>query len=178
MTPEITLPVIAQIAATFAGFTALVSVVDRGQGGKWARISIWRIMTMLRISLSLLFLCLLPAVLQSLSIPAPVVWKIAVSVVLFSGMLNWFYNLRATRELSMPDGPALNQSIRKINIVLGFLAMVLQAVALAEIFPLELSGVFLLSMAINLMLASLVFYALIQQLDIQRLEKDKQSEQN
>lgn len=46
MTPFETLPVIAQIAVTFVGFTALVSVVDQGQGGRWARISVWRIMQM------------------------------------------------------------------------------------------------------------------------------------
>lgn len=173
MTPESTLPVIAQIAATFAGFTALVSVVDRGQDGRWARISIWRIRSMLRVSLTLLFLCLLPAILLGLDVPSPIVWKIAVGTVLFTGGLNWFSSFKMTRQLSAKEGPSLNQTVRKVNIALGTSALALQVVALSGVLPLKLSGVYLLSMVINLMIASLVFFALIQQLDLQRLEEEE-----
>lgn len=173
MTPESTLPVIAQIAATFAGFTALVSVVDQGQDGRWARISIWRIRSMLRTSLTLLFLCLLPAILLSLDIPPPVVWKTAIGTVLFTGGLNWFSSMKMTRQLSPKEGPSLNQTVRKINISLGFSGLGLQAVALTGVLPLNLSGVYLLSMVLNLMIASLVFFALVQQLDLQRLENEE-----
>lgn len=126
---------------------------------------------MLRVSLTLLFLCLLPSILFGLDIPPRVVWELAVGIALFTGIFNWFNSIKMTSQLSSKEGPSLNQTVRKANLILGTSALGIQAVALTGVLPLNLSGVYLLSMAINLMIASLIFFALIQQLDLQRAEQ-------
>ena len=61
-------PVIAQIAATFAGFGSLASGIGRRRGGDDARIDASRLARMLESSLSATLLGLLPATLASLSV--------------------------------------------------------------------------------------------------------------
>lgn len=75
----------------------------------------------------------------------------------------------------MQEGPSLNQTVRRTNMTLGFSGLCIQLVSLTGLFPLNLSGVYLLSMTIILMITSLVFFALIQQLDLQRLEGEEKT---
>lgn len=133
---------------------------------------------MLRVSLTILFLCLLPAILMGFDIPAPIVWKIAVGTVLITGSYNWYSSIRMTNQLSSKEGPSLNQTVRYANMALGSFGILLQIVALSRIVQLNLAGVYLLSVSINLLIASLVFFALIQQLDLQRLEGEEEIDES
>jgi hypothetical protein len=175
VTPETTLPVIAQIAATFAGFTALVSIVDQSQGGRWARISLWRVMTMLRMSLLILIMCLIPSVLSGLGFEDLLAWKIALALNLSLGTATLARSSRDIRSLARERSGQLNQSVRWVNMAVGFAMIALQIAALTGLISLPLSGVYLLAMLSNLFMTSLIFFALIQQLDLQRLEEKEVS---
>lgn len=178
MTPESTLLVIAQIAATFIGFTALVSVVDQSQGGRWARISIWRIIQMLQLSLILLFLCLIPAILTGFGVPEPLVWQIGCALLVANGLLSMYRIKRAIKALKGESAVSLNETIRKFNTFIGFLSQVLLVVALTGLTPIKPSGAFLYGIASNLLIISLVFFALIQQLDLQRVEQNQSDDKS
>lgn len=176
MTPETMLPVIAQIAATFAGFTALVSIVDQSQGGKWARISIMRITMMLRTSLLLIFYCLLPATLLGLGISTQTAWWLAICFIFLLGLVGMFSALKRLREYTSTASVPLNQTVRWTLIATNSANLVIQVVALTRVFPLNLAGIYLLSMTIMLLGTSVLFAALISQLDLQRLENESKVE--
>jgi hypothetical protein len=61
-------PVIAQIAAAFAGFGSLASGIGQRRGGHDARIDAWRLSFMLFVCLAATLLGLLPATLSGLSL--------------------------------------------------------------------------------------------------------------
>lgn len=175
MTPESTLPVIAQIAATFAGFTALVSIVDQSQGGSWARISIWRIMQMLRISLTLMVMCFLPVLLLSFRIPVNITWQICILVSLCVAIGNMIWLTRVQRDLKEDSRRLLNKTVFRVNSSLSVIMLPVQFLALLPIWSVDLSAVYLLAMVVNLVVAALIFFALVQQLDLQRVESEEKT---
>lgn len=178
MTPESTLPVIAQIAATFAGFTALVSIVDQSQGGSWARISIWRIMQMLRISLTLMLMCFIPVLLLSFDVPVDTTWQISVLVSLCVAIGNMFWLTRVRKDLKEDSRRLLNKTVFTINTALSVIMLPVQFLALLPVWSVDLSAVYLLAMVVNLVVAALIFFALVQQLDLQRVESDEKTGEN
>ena len=175
MTPETALPVIAQIAATFAGFTALVSIVDQTQGGEWARISIWRIMQMLRISLTLMLMCFLPVLLLSFKVPVAIAWQICILVSLCVAICNMIWLTRIQKDLKEDSRKLLNKTIFRINSSLGIVILPVQLLALLQIWAIDLSATYLLAMVVNLVIAALIFFALVQQLDLQRIEGEQKT---
>lgn len=173
MTPEETLPIIAQIAATFAGFTALVSVVDQSQGGKWARISIWRILQMVILSLGVMLMCLLPALLLSLGIEEGLMWRICVIFSLLFFVGNWMRLPLSVKNLNE------NSPVHINKIVMGFIFSVMAAsfliglLSLMNFIPIEPKGAYLLNAFAGLIGISAIFFALVQQMDIQHLEGEE-----
>ena len=68
-------PVITQVAAAFAGFGSLASLLSRRRGADDSRIDAFRLWTMLQSSLSATMLGLLPATLAGLSVGEPWVFR-------------------------------------------------------------------------------------------------------
>lgn len=178
MTPESTLPVIAQIAATFAGFTALVSVVDQGQGGKWAKISIWRILQMVILSLGVMLMCLLPAVLSGFGIEDDLMWRICVIISLLFFVGNWVRTPLSARKLNKNSPVRIN----KITMALIFVTMSATALvsflSLTGVTPITPKGAYLLNAFSGLFGISAIFFALVQQLDIQHFESNERLEKS
>lgn len=81
------LSLIAELAVAFAGFTGIVGVF-RFQAGKWQEFEIANFATMLRASLSALFVSLLPYLLFQLTGNQPISWQIAAAIVALIMSLN------------------------------------------------------------------------------------------
>lgn len=62
--------------------------------------------------------------------------------------------------------------------IVAVAVLIIQLIALTGLLPLPLAGVYLPGIVINLFMTSLVFFALIQQLDLQRLEKHVEVEED
>lgn len=164
MTPEETLPIIAQLAATFAGFTALVSVVDQGQGGRWAKISIWRILQMLSISLGLIFLCFVPSLLSSLEVPADRVWWLANAVFVAATVVRFSSIVSNVRKLG-EQRARLNHTVFVTAMGATTIPPLLSLLGLIGLLKVDLAGLYLLGMLGQLLAAAVIFFALISQLD-------------
>lgn len=172
MTPESALPIIAQLAATFAGFTALVSVVDQGQGGRWAKISIWRILQMLSISLGLIFLCFVPSLLASLGVPPGRVWWLANAVFVVTAVVRLSSILHRVRKLG-EQRARLNHTVFVTAIGATTMPPLASLAGVIGLLKVDLAGLYLLGMLAQLLAAAVVFFALISQLDQDWSERER-----
>ncbi len=98
-------PVVAQIAATFAGFGSLASGLGQRRGGDDARMDAYRLQSMLVVSLSATLFGLLPATLASLKDDE--LWGIQVSAAVAAASILFFT-------------PPLMMRARRIRHVAGF----------------------------------------------------------
>ena len=91
------LALVAEIAAAFAGFTGIVAVFRHGSDG-WDDVETQNFVTMLRASLSALFLSLMPYVLSMLFSDPETVWRTASAlVILVMGSNLYIFASRITK---------------------------------------------------------------------------------
>lgn len=137
-------PVIAQIAATFAGFGSLASALDRRSGGDDARIDAYRLWLMLFASLSATVLGLLPATLTALSLGTGLALQLA-SLAALAALLIYLpmgtrrvLNLRGVVGFSIPGAIA--------NTACALTSFIAFAVCAAGVAANQLAGVYLLGL--------------------------------
>lgn len=89
---------VCELAVAFAGFTAIVSVLDRrhGPGSRW--IDVVRLRQMVELSLVVIGAGLTPALLLRLGLEERVVWRVACSALVVVGLiLLWIQSVRGLR---------------------------------------------------------------------------------
>ena len=72
-----TLRTLAEVAVALAGFTGIVAVLGRRAGGEWTPLELLRMRMLLETSLGVLFLSLLPIVVQPLRPSEESLWRIS-----------------------------------------------------------------------------------------------------
>jgi len=72
-----TLRTLAEVAVALTGFTGIVAVLGRRAGGEWAPLEMLRLRMLLETSLGVLFLSLLPLVMQTLRPSEQSLWRVS-----------------------------------------------------------------------------------------------------
>ena len=141
-------PVIAQIAAAFAGFGSLASVLGRRGGGDDARIDAFRLWTMLQASLSATVLGLLPATLASLSVGER--WAVRAPAIAALAVVVTYVAIGVRRSVKIRHAPGFSKGGTVANslcLLTGVTAFALCAIGLpadrvAGLYLLGLLGLF------------------------------------
>lgn len=162
MTVLDTLPIIAQLAATIAGFSAIVALIDRNIGKEWADVAYWRIDLLLRASLSAMLFSLLPFVLLGFGMKQEFSWILA-----NTALSIWI--LSFLRYSTIQGRKFVASSIFHSGMFNSLRAMMLASVAAmitAIVLPQMISpqGSFLGACAGMLLLATLMFAIIVQQI--------------
>ena len=97
-------PVIAQIAATFAGFGSLASGIGHRQGGADPRMDAYRLSLMLFASLSATMLGLLPAMLGALSLAAAPALRVSAAIAVVPLAINAYLSSKRVLKLRHAAG--------------------------------------------------------------------------
>jgi hypothetical protein len=71
-----TLRTLAEVAVALTGFTGIVAVLGRRAGGEWTPLELLRLRMLLETSLAVLFLALLPLLLQALRPSEASLWRV------------------------------------------------------------------------------------------------------
>lgn len=155
---------IAQVAATFAGFTALMSLIDIGGGQRLVSVASFRITMLMVQAVTTLFLCFLPSLLLELGIAEQTAWLAANAVlmaVILARFVSFFANFR-----QLPEGA--RSGINMVNIVLGTSVSILSGLLIvaAVLVPgsVPLTGVYLFGCLATLLIAVMAFVRLVQDL--------------
>lgn len=146
------LAIISEVAATFAGFTGIVAVF-RFRDAQWKSVELVQFVTMLRASLSALFLSLLPYLLFMLIDNTDFAWRTGCLIVTVVMGLNIY--LFAVRGGTYRMVTIHN----KIMFPLGILVVAANAVAVFDLLP--ANEVFLISVTWQLFVAANNFIILI-----------------
>ena len=88
-----TLLTIAEVSVGFAGFASIVTVLGKRSGAVALQDSL-RIRVMLVYSLSVAFLCFLPAILREYAVPEATVWRLSSAVLAGTALLLFFTIIR------------------------------------------------------------------------------------
>ena len=107
-------PVIAQIAAAFAGFGSIASGLGRRRGGDGARIDAHRLATMLVASLSATLLGLLPATLAGLSLSER--WALGASSIVALVVIIFYAPAAAARALKIRKVAGFSRAANVANL--------------------------------------------------------------
>ncbi len=145
------LAVISEVAAAFAGFTGIVAVF-RFRSGQWRAAELVQFATMLRASLSALFLSLLPYLLFVLIDNADYAWRTGCLIVTVVMALNIY-------SFAVRGGAYRMATILKIMFPLGILVAASNAVAVFDLLP--ANEVFLIAVTWQLFVAANNFIILI-----------------
>lgn len=145
------LAIISEVAATFAGFTGIVAVF-RFRDAQWKSVELVQFVTMLRASLSALFLSLLPYLLFMLIDNADYAWRAGCLIVTVVMGLNIYM-------FAVRGGAYRMVTIHKIMFPLGILVAAANAVAVFDLLP--ANEVFLISVTWQLFVAANNFIILI-----------------
>lgn len=169
-----TLPIIAQLAATIAGFSAIVALIDRNIGKDWAEVAYWRIGLLLRASLSVMLFSLLPFVLFGFGVKSELVWVLA-NVALSLWILSFFrYATVQGRKFAASSifHPAMFFSLRGLMLV--SVVTMITALFLPQMISPE--GRFLSACTFMLLLATAMFAIIVQQIIAPKADADETSE--
>ncbi len=99
-----TLMAFAQIAATFVGFAALVSVLNRDRLGDSTVLTLYRLRVVVLASLVLIFGAITPVVLEQYQLPDTTVWRTAsvlvllINIAAIAANLSWVRHLDHSKE--------------------------------------------------------------------------------
>jgi hypothetical protein len=116
MSEDETLMAFAQIAATFVGFAALVSVLNREKLGESTALTLYRLRVVVLASLVTIFGALTPVVLARYQLPEAMVFRASGILVLAINILAILTNLRWTRGVD-------HSNQRLASVVLSILAI-------------------------------------------------------
>ena len=152
---------LSQIAATFAGFTALMSLVRTDAKNSDILRATFRIMTMIVLSMITLFLCLLPIFLLQLNLSEQAVWITAdlfLVVVTFSGTVAAAMVLR---KMSIHKKTQVNRLVMVVNF--GVSGTVMALVPIAFMYPsiITFEAAYLFGCMAHLFVAAIVFLLLV-----------------
>jgi hypothetical protein len=155
-----TLMAFAQIAATFVGFAALVSALNRDRLGDTALLTVARLWLVVVASLVVMFGAITPVTLVHYQLTEPTVWRISSVVVLFANLVaflavnHWHSRVDFSRE-------------RFANVVFSVLALFTVAPLVLMVFgalPVYATGFFFTFMAFALAQAAFAFVLLLDAL--------------
>jgi hypothetical protein len=155
-----TLMAFAQIAATFVGFAALVSALNRDRLGDSALLTVARLWLVVVAGLVVMFGAITPVTLAHYQLLEPAVWRISSLVVLFVNLVaflavnHWHRLVDFSRE-------------RFANVVFSILAIftvVPLALMVFDALPEDASGLFFTFMAFALGQAAFAFILLLDAL--------------
>lgn len=146
---------VAELAVAFAGFTAIVSVLDRRFGAGSATINVVRLRQMLEVSLVVIAASLMPGLLSWLGLREPLVWRVACTFLVVGGAA--FYLNQTARGLSAEARaiPGFNLMYARFLQLLGIGALVASGLGAFGWIP--AAGGFHLAVTLLLALAGLQF---------------------
>lgn len=155
------LPVVAQLAATLAGFSALIALIDSNARPEWAEVAYNRVRGLLTLAFLAMFLSMLPFALLGAGIDEPLVWQLCLSAVLVSFAVNIPLQFKQIRKLT--DASFNRPHFIFANTVsVAQITTVLVALFWPEILPRP--GAYLIACLTCLLLASTLFFLLILQI--------------
>ncbi len=155
-----TLMAFAQIAATFVGFAALVSVLNRDRLGDSTVLTLYRLRVVVLASLVLILGAITPVVLEQFQLSDAAVWRASSVLVLLINIAASIANLSWVRHLD-------HSKERFANIVLSILAICTVGPLLIMVFgqlPEYASGLFFTFMVFALAQAAFSFVLLLDTL--------------
>jgi hypothetical protein len=152
---------IASVATAISGFSGVVAVFGGRADGKWSPGERFRTTNMLILSLGACLLSFVPLTEELFQIPEPTLWMIAS---LFLGVFCAFYSLYTIimlRKLQLLRSRVLVRWVLVIYFTCLTLAIVLQALNVAEIFSARGPGPFVGGLVLMLIPAGLQFALLV-----------------
>ncbi|TNE37134.1 MAG: hypothetical protein EP347_08965 [Alphaproteobacteria bacterium] len=152
--------VLAQIAATFAGFTALISMVQRSTRAQSAPLAGFRIMMILTQSIITLFLCLIPFLLESLG-KLSNHWTAANLLLVLTIVARLWVVFLDGRRLNVTLQTTFNRVTTTIDYSLASLAVAacITAVLAPDLLP--MTATYLFGCVVMLLIAALAFRNLV-----------------
>lgn len=146
---------VCELAAAFAGFTAIVSVLDQQYGSGSERIDVVRLRQMVELSLVVIAAGLMPALLARLSVGERVLWRIACTAMLVAGVaLIRIQSVRGLRP-EIRAAPTFNLFYARFLQLLGAVSLVAFACGAFNWIPAD--GGFHLGVTLLLSVAGLQF---------------------
>jgi len=122
--------VVAQIAATFAGFTALLSLIRRERGHDELVLANFRVMMMIEQSMITLFLCFVPVLLLQTGIVEIQVWIAANAVLLVTVLARSVVAIRGIRQRLPEIGSSISRTATAANFAVSISISVLAIISL------------------------------------------------
>ena len=154
-----TLLTIAEVSVGFAGFASIVTVLGKRSGAEALQDSL-RIRIMLVYSLSVAFLCFLPAILRAYAVPEATVWRLS-SAVLAGTALLLFFTIIQPRAGAVVRSLPYTRLYKALGLSLSLAPALACGLAAAGVGSQLASATYLLSLALLLLVAAMVFVRLV-----------------
>ena len=154
-----TLLTIAEVSVGFAGFASIVTVLGKRSGAEALQDSL-RIRIMLVYSLSVAFLCFLPAILREYAVPEATVWRLS-SAVLAGTALLLFFTIIRPRAGDVVSSLPYTRSYKALGLSLSLAPALACGLAAAGVGSQLASATYLLSLALLLLVVAMVFVRLV-----------------
>ncbi len=150
---------IAEVSVGFAGFASIVTVLGKRSGAEALQDSL-RIRIMLVYSLSVAFLCFLPAILRGYAVPEATVWRLS-SAVLAGTALILFFTIIQPRAGDVVRSLPYSRSYKALGVSLSLAPVLGCGLAAAGVGSQLASATYLFSLALLLLVAAMVFVRLV-----------------
>lgn len=164
MSPTTALLAIAQIAATFAGFTALMSLVRPTEDREHRVIAAFRVKMVLTQALMTLFLCLVPIFLSQLGWLEFRVWQVSNIIFVIVAFTRTSMAVRSIQAVQRTENTKVNPYSVLVNFSASCTAIGLAIVALAFPNLVNLSASYVFGCIAMLFISGVAFAFLVHQL--------------
>jgi len=148
-----TLLTIAEVSVGFAGFASIVTVLGKRSDAEAFQDAL-RIRVMLVYSLSVVFLCFLPAILRGYAVPEATVWRLSSAVLAGTALVLFFTIIRPRASVVVTSLP-YTRTYKALGFSLSLAPALACGLAAAGIGSQLASATYLLSLALLLLVVAM-----------------------
>ena len=152
----------AEVSVALAGFIGITAAL-RMRSGNWAAWDISSIRFVLEVSLSALFLSVLPGILSNFPMDVSTAWRIAATVLTITLLLLVYFQSQRRRNLAA-ENPEGRAPLPFLPVMLAGYMAVTAGIAYSALSGIATEGAYLVGVAMLLLAAAIEFLAVVASL--------------